>query len=308
MRGWIHMQRDHTIDILKTLAIFGVIVIHTAADTLIENIGTFQWMAALFWTTLFRAAVPVFFMCSGALFFDPERELTIHRLFSKYIAKILIAMTAWRILYDCFGIGGHLYYLQILILFYAIAPVIRVFILHASTADLRYALSFWFLLGIIYPTVRHFFQIDGIYGQWAINMTYASIGYGMLGYYLKQNPISRNAGIALFLFGFILTYSATYYLSLQAGSLNTAFSEGMSLGPACMAIGIRGIIGHISTNYSFFQSTAKASLCVFFVHSFFLYRFNFTESIILRSGFNLVCSFMVYWVLSKIPFVRKWLI
>lgn len=137
----------------------------------------------------------------------------------KNIARILIALFFWAAAYKVFNLvteenlhwdsiiqackdllmfrhEGHLYYLHMMLIVYVCLPITRHFVTHAEKHNLQYALGVWFVFGIIYPTFLHFYPfqlLQGIPVQWCINMTYASIGYGLLGYYLKAyNPFSKN--------------------------------------------------------------------------------------------------------------------
>ena len=292
------MHRDSSIDLLKAMAVMGVVVIHTTAGRLTTQIGSLPWYAALLGNALCRAAVPVFLMCSGMLFFDPERELTIRRLFTRYIPRILSVLCLWSLIYRLSHTAGHLYYLQILLLFYTSVPLVRVFVRHASRKELWYALGFWFLLGILLPTVKRVFPMGGIPGQWAMNMTYAAIGYGLLGYALKRKPLKY--GVLLFSAGLVLTFGLTVYCSLRKQLLCTTFLEGMSVGPALMAAGITSALSGVSRVPRFFSCVSEHSLGIFLVHVFFLGR---VDGVLV-----FVCSYLAAVLLSKIPYAKRWLI
>ena len=159
-----------------------------------------------------------FFMCSGALLLDPNRELTLKKLYARNLLRIVLAMLVWAKAYKAYhlfvsGTLGmtsllqackqvllfdqetHFYFIHIMIIVYAFLPVTRVFVRYASKNDMIYALVLWFLLGIAYLTVRSFWpfsSLSGIPAQWLINMTYAAIGYGILGYFLRCHPIPGN--------------------------------------------------------------------------------------------------------------------
>lgn len=67
-------------DLLKALAITGVILIHVSAGGYSHPVGSFDWLSALFWGSVSRASVPIFLMVTGALMLDPRRELTLRQL------------------------------------------------------------------------------------------------------------------------------------------------------------------------------------------------------------------------------------
>ena len=70
-------KRSLAPDVLKLLACAGVVVIHLSGYGLeLFPILSFDWLSSAFWDSLARFAVPVFFMCTGALMLPPERRLT----------------------------------------------------------------------------------------------------------------------------------------------------------------------------------------------------------------------------------------
>ena len=99
-------RRDVPVDAAKTAAIFGTLLIHaSAAGGFAGAPGAFGWTSALFWNCLLRSAVPVFFLCSGALLLPPEKEVTLQRVWTKYIPRILAALFFWAAAYA--GGGGY---------------------------------------------------------------------------------------------------------------------------------------------------------------------------------------------------------
>lgn len=166
--------------------------------------------------------------------------------------------------------------MHILCLVYLFLSVTRSFVKNADKKELLYALALWFLLGIVYPTVKPFLPLDllsGIPAQWAMNMTYASIGYSILGHYLTCYPVSKNWSLLLLGVGAISVFGLTTSVSIKNGSLYENFLEGMSVGIALLAAGLFGLL-----------------------------------SIPVLSCVNLALSYCCYCILSKIPFVNRWLV
>ena len=93
-------RRNVPVDAAKTAAIFGTLLIHaSAAGGFAGAPGSFGWTSALFWNSLLRCAVPVFFLCSGALLLPPEKDITIRKVWTKYISRILAALFFWAAAY-----------------------------------------------------------------------------------------------------------------------------------------------------------------------------------------------------------------
>jgi len=343
------MERDRGIDALKAIAIFGVVVIHACTAGYYRPIGSFGWISTLFWGSAARASVPIFFLCSGALFLPPEKPLPLKKLYGRNILRILLAMFFWSFLYKLYHLldtdalspssafealkqillfkqDMHFYFLHILLLFYALLPVLRVFVGSASENELRYGLGIWFLLGILYPTLRPFWPfrlLSGIPAEWLMNMAYASAGYGLLGWYLKSHRLSLRAGAVSAAAGFLVTFGGTFYLSVRRAALDTGLLSGMSVGPALMAAGIFGLCQNRSSFFSrgFIRATeylSRASFCVYLVHVLFLdllaergvnaLTLTPLAAVPLLSALVLLLCCAVYAVLSKLPFVRRWLV
>ena len=338
-------KRDRSIDLLQTLAIFGVLTIHTCTLGYQHPVGSFSWLSTVFWGSVVRASVPIFLMCSGALLLHPDHALPLKKLYGKNILRLLAAMLVWAMAYQCYHLAMdhaftaanlwqslkevllfkqefHFYYLHIMLLVYVFLPVTRSFVQHADRRMLQYFLILWFALGILYPTLRPFWPfslLGGIPAQWLMNMTYAAIGYGVLGYYLKRYPFCFGAGLGLFAGGFLFVFGATWIMSLRAGTLYAEFLEGMSVGVAAMAAGLfsMAVQGRTPCPRACAQ-LSRASFCIFLVHMFFLYTFNELGATVLIGPClltiptsvlcNLALSFLVYLILSRIPVIKKYLV
>lgn len=294
-----------------------------------------------------RPAVPLFLMASGALLLPPERELTIRKLYARNTARLAAALFFWAACYKLvfLALAGsltpwdleaaaknlllfrheeHLYYLHIMLLVYAFLPVTRLLAGQGDRRLLGYALGLWFLLGILYPTVRTlwpFTLLGGIPVQWRLNMTYASIGYTLLGYALARRRPRRSLCLLALLAGFALTFGGTWAASAAAGRLEEHFLEGMGTGVFLEALGIWGLCQTASLPdwaRRAAEGLSRASFCVFLTHVFFLQFFArhglraaegpVLFTVPLLSALVLACGLGAYGILSRIPGVRRWLI
>lgn len=297
--------RDRTIDLVKSAAIWNVVLSHVAAAPFSGGtVGTGQWLSALFWASLTHSSVSLFLMASGALLLPPERELTVRKIYTRYIPRALTALFFWAACYKLvflalrgsltpwdleaaaknlllFRHEEHLYYLHIMLLVYAFLPLTRLIAARADQRLLEYVLVLWFALGIVYPTVRTlwpFTLLGGIPAQWRMNMTYTSIGYTLLGYYLAAyHPCPRRSVSALVLLaGFLLAFGGTWAASAAVGKPDSHFLEGMGVGMFLVALGEWGLCRTISLPEWAGQLTVRfsnASFCVYLTHVFFLQAF-----------------------------------
>lgn len=344
-------KRDVAVDLIKTIAIIGVIIIHISTGANANPIGSLGWLTGNFFGSITRASVPLFLMCSGTLFLNAEKELPLKKLYFKNILRLIIAMVFWATAYKVYHLlrsGNlsvqnlwsdfknvlffnqefHLYYIHIMLLIYVLLPVVRVITKNADKKTLEYALIVWFILAVVFPTFSGFWPLNMLSGipiQWRINLAYGSIGYCILGHYLKKYPLRTSVSVISAAVGLAITYGGTVFMSVKDEAYCTIFLQGMSVGVCFLAIGIYGICVKIApmmgkvmaffTNY-----TSKASFCIYLVHMFILYEFgNFKFNIssmeipeIISIPLVTVCCFIlstfVYFVLSHIPVVKKWLV
>lgn len=341
-------RRSRGLDVLRALAIGMVVTIHVSSAGLSGAVGTPDWWGALFWGSVARPAVPLFFLCSGALMMD--RDIPLRRLLSHNVLRIVLAMFAWAYVYQVYELltgGGvtlaglweaakrtllfqhafHFYYLHILLLVYAFLPVARVFLRHASRREIEYLLAFWFVTGILFPLIQHFwpFSLVPPIGIWyRMNMSYAAIGYGVLGCYLRRYGSGASPGwyALAWAAGLALTFGGTAVSSLQAGTLSEIFLEGMSPGPMLMALGLFGLAANRehwplpverATN-----RLARAAFCVYLVHILALQGVNWLGldqagspcglTIPVTALAVLALSWLCWEILRHIPLVKTYLI
>lgn len=299
-------KRNIPVDAVKTVAIFGTLLIHaSAAGGFAGEVGSFGWMSALFWNCLVRCAVPLFFMCSGALLLPPEKEVTVSAVWKRYVPRMLVALLFWAGAYSAvsllkvklttgvleltalraavknvlmFNHKNHLYYLHIILLVYAVLPVTRLFAAKADKALTRYALGVWFVLGSVYPVLRFYEplkSVAGIPAQYPINLTWGALGFCLLGYVLQREAkhYRPRTFVWVYLLGTVLTVVPTLFQSVKGGALSSIYIQGSAPGVVVQAAGIFGFcvsLLHQKESCLVLETVSKASFCIYLVHLFFL--------------------------------------
>lgn len=338
-------------DLLKTIAIWDVVLSHVAAPAFTAGpVGSLPWLIALFWASISHVSVSLFLMASGQLLLAPERDLTLRKLYTRSIPRLLLALLFWAgcyqvfnmVLWDCLTwpniIAGlkalvlfrheeHLYYLHIMLLVYALLPCTRLLARHGDKKLLAYLLGLWFLLGIVYPTVRTFWPftlITGIPTQWRLNMTYASVGYTLLGFFLARHvpkPDRRWPWVLCLTAGVGLTFGGAWFQSAAAGALDTHFLEGMGVSVCLTAVGVWGLCRTVRLSpraARFVTYISRASFCIFLTHVFFLKLLAarglnalagpVVLTVPLLTALIITLSCLVYALLSRVPIVSRWLL
>lgn len=138
-------ERLYWLDALKAMAAFGVVMTHIASINWQASVPpSFDWFTASVYEIATRFAVPVFFMASGAFLLNPNKVITInkiykrlvpHALFATITASVLFVLlesyysgwTGWRsFLHRTIDGPYFIWYMWVLIGLYALTPILRV--------------------------------------------------------------------------------------------------------------------------------------------------------------------------------------
>lgn len=246
----LQKKRRTELDILRMLATIAVIATHlcgTAAKTL--DVSTSLWAminsirAAVTWD------VPAFVMISGCLFLRPQKEITIHDIYGKYIKHIAICFIFWSAVFQVFYylfadsglnwkgiiseflIGPYpFWYLYMLVGLYMIVPFLRKF-----TDDKRLlqyfivlfiAFSFFTNYATAIPVIGNI--IDTILGKALFHFALGFTGYYILGYYISQYGVSLKWEIIIYILGAVgvlVSCVGTTVQSRVQGEYNEWFSK-----------------------------------------------------------------------------------
>lgn len=208
--------RQSYLDVLKTVSVFFVVVVHVSAINFSKiDVFSSDWMACNIYDSIAHFAAPVLFMVSGAIFLNPDKTVTIQRLFKRNIPHVIIAFAFWSALYSLVSsylqyrtISGesihsffagfvegpyHLWFCYAIVFCYIATPILRQ-ILRDEIIE-KYMLKVLLLAVFIVnalkliPTFRFVFKT--IYSQGGIVLG-GYIVYFILGHYLNDRKTERN--------------------------------------------------------------------------------------------------------------------
>ena len=233
-------KRDVNFDLLRIIACIAVVIIHVNSKYLLNSSINTEFYILEFYTSFVRSAVLLFIMISGAYLLDPKKELTLKKLYSKYVPRIIISLVLFNSLYIAYyyffvnnstNILGYIklcllrtirgdvsgiqfWYLYIALFLYIITPALRIFTKNATKEEYRYILIIGFIFTIFYPTlVKYsiFKQID-FHNYYAYQMgavySFGYTFYYILGYYIKKYVnISKKYSLFIFAVGLVLTFT-----------------------------------------------------------------------------------------------------
>ena len=208
-------KRNNGLDLLRVLACYLVIQVHTGEFYYIGTGGTVLTGDSPFWVgilnSICRISVPLFVMISGYLLLPVKEDMS--TFFKKRFTRVAIPFIVWCVLYAIywalkgqtgwsqaginilhipvnFGVEvGHLWYIYMLIGLYLFAPIISPWIAVATRNNMKFYLAIW-AITLCVPYIHLVFP--QILGECYWNQTpllyYFSgfLGYLILGAYIKK--------------------------------------------------------------------------------------------------------------------------
>jgi len=239
-------KREYYLDLLRILCCFSVVIIHVAAIYFYDcDIKDSNWNISVFFDAIVRFAVPVFFMISGALFLK-KKDLSIKKLYTKNILKILIILAIWLPVY---GVVSYMYVynhsvLSLAILkdiiiglldyqfqFWFLVPLISIYMcmpfLQKIAEDkkiLKYFLILFAIFQIVIPSLSPIPELGGYKYKalmfFAPRLVLGYYGYFLLGHYLnimEITPKKENIIYTLGIISIIIAIVGTIWISNNAG-------------------------------------------------------------------------------------------
>ena len=223
-------QRDIWPDILRIVAVFAVVVLHTGVEHFYRiDTRTATWQICNLCESLGRFCVPVFIMVSGHFLLDPDREYTLKKLYGVKILRLATAYLFWSVFYvltdywfalkyghdvklTCSvffreAVAGkyHLWFLPMMAGLYMVTPVLRHIVRSETVTVYFLALSLVFvfavntldLIPVFHDTVTP--EIERLDFKLAAGFS----GYYVLGFWLARHELKPAARKGVYLAGIL---------------------------------------------------------------------------------------------------------
>ena len=236
-------ERETELDLLRIISLFYVICIHVNARLAGQfQLFGFGWIGTKLWYMTW--CVPAFIMISGRFFLDPDRNITIQKIYQKYLKRIVIAFLFWTFVYEVFdsltgrielNIFGHItnaltgnssshfWFLYTIAGLYIITPFLR------TIATSKKLCEYFFVLFLAFQTVHCFLipipvvgeLINIILGKASFYFVLGYTAYFLFGYYAKTYYFSKNKESLIYILGiasFIVSFIGNIYILLNGGS------------------------------------------------------------------------------------------
>ncbi len=225
----------------------------------------------------------------------------------------------------------HLWFLYMILGLYLATPILRAFCRGAGRSDYHWFFLLCFLFASVLPVAFQLWPnatavLRVWYERLDIQLVMGYVGYYVAGYYLKNYTIGRLTEAVIYVLGVlgaIVTVWGTAVLSGRAGGLVDTlygyFSPNVCAFSVAVVVLFRYVLG-VSEERSRRQrlgGVAQISFGIYLVHDLFIMilrslgittlSFAPVASVPVLTAVVFLCSFAVAWLLSKIPFVGRWL-
>ena len=340
-------ERTFYFDLLRLIAILGVIIIHESAECWYDlDVNSTAWAVTNVYHSQGRWAVPVFVMISGALFLDPLRRVDTKKLYSKNILRMVTAFLFWSLLYAAFSsredfsvkafavrfIGGHyhLWFLYMIVGLYIVVPILRC--VTRSEKATEYYLAVALVFTFIIPRLMKLPVLSGYQGAYekmSFFLTLGYTGYFVAGYYLSVKELNKKQRAVLYILGIVGQIAGivlTWSDSVRLGHASDTYNGYLTLAVLAQSVAVFVLGKYALSRIRLSERGEKLVLAlsrdcfgVYLVHPFFITEASkyLVGDLLLRSPLLwipvtslgvAVVSLAVSALLNRIPLVKKYIV
>lgn len=215
-------QRNISLDIVRIVAIFAVIMLHSSADFVaFYPKSSNEFIIGNIFNAVSRIGVPLFLMISGALFLDERREMTLKIAFSKYVKNLAVITIIWAIFYSAIYhivfpllskqvidikefFGGilfghrHMWYLFMIIGLYIITPFLKKFVNKENKCLVLSYIAVSFCINFFEPIIKaindlgfHISFVNNWIDRFRLDFFSGYVTYFLVGWYIVHIGINQ---------------------------------------------------------------------------------------------------------------------
>ena len=288
-------------DVLRVIACFSVIMIHSSARYVVKDIGSFNFWVGNIFDGLARIGVPLFIMISGALMLDKNYQFSTQKII-KHIIRMIVFFVFWSALYCIFNIVGsiiiehesiditkiivslikghyHLWFVYLIIGLYLIVPLLRLWVNDTNKKYVEYFIILSIIFTYIIPQIisigsnysNLFEHINDIIER-KLSLKYVGgfTTYFILGWYINNYELNNKRIIYILgLFGVLITIMGTYILSNTTGKALQMYGNlyiNVLFQTVAVFVIIKDKFKNMHTN-NIINSISKYSLGIYAIHA-----------------------------------------
>jgi surface polysaccharide O-acyltransferase-like enzyme len=331
---------------LRAVAAVSIVFMHAIVSTLKDATPAVDDLVAravgqAVMIPLTRWAVPVFFMITGALLLDPEKDVGPDRI-RRYVWRMVVVLLTFGLAFNVSelmvqdGVGlpealgqglgllvsgyswDHMWYVYALIGVYLFVPALRAFVRAASRETYLLTLGAIYALCFVVPTLNSLLSLDlatlhvpeGVY----------PVGYVLLGYYAHKNlRLDWRIGLA----GGACCAAATAigaWAELAETSAEYAFfPQGALVAPFALAVflAFRRLLDHVPVSeHPAARTLDRLGFGLYVIHPVFVHAFvALVPTTFAPLWLYVLCCFLVSlalglaatWAVERVPWLGRYL-
>jgi surface polysaccharide O-acyltransferase-like enzyme len=288
------------LNVLRVTGITGVLITHVFMTTCGSWAPVLQKGELYFCTVLrnlWHWCVPVLVMISGVLFLNPEREIPVSKLFSRYVLKMVLSLVFLAVPAEIalqFVDSGyqfsplqiktgilniiqgktqtHFWFLYLIIGLYLITPLLRMFTKNTAKKEYEYLLVILFIFTSVIATIKKVMFVD-----FGFNIPISSVYvlYFLLGFYIHRYNVTLPFKVPVAVIVCFVLYTAL--TSLNKNMVNPLLdnilitSDKDSPVIVLTAVAVFIAVRTKFADFWYFDRLAPLCFVIFLVHPFFIY-------------------------------------
>ena len=252
MSGHMNPKRILSLDALRIVAAFSIVMQHVGGQLLPMSFPSAEWEIRNLYIAVAQWGVPVFFMISGALFLSSDKPLEVRRLFGKNLLRVIYAFFFWAVIYtvvtEGFGQGlkiafisvlkgpPHFWFLRMILGVYLVLPVLKG--IATQERKFSYLVGLAIITTFVIPSIFSHLTLFNPLRAEVLADCYDGFGlpslyfitYFMIGHWLYTHEISsrmRNLIYLLAALSIVGGILGTRWLSYRLGYSNGFFYDDM---------------------------------------------------------------------------------
>lgn len=286
------------LDVARIIATIAVVLVHIASlkpNWTIYDFDSPEWKIFCSYALITKWAAPLFCLISGALFLDPDKNVTAKKLYTKNIPRILVGLIVWSTfhilsLVHIFDMelttaafikkvaAGHYHqwYLYMIIGFYILVPVLRK--ITADKKSTQYLLAIAIAINFVIPFLQLHQKLD-----WTVSITDQMfmelpgyLAYFLVGYYIHKYDFSKITKAFIYIGGvasFFIAITQTIAKSIENNAFFKPYTNYYSVTVLIQTIFMFVLIKDICSKINFKPRCEKA-LAVLSKDTFGIYQMH----------------------------------
>ena len=242
------------------------------------------WKVCVFYDSISRMSVPLFFMLSGYFLFSKKESLIdfYKKRFSRVLIPFLMLLVIYFKIAECSfrdfllltlsgGVCYHLWFVYSISGIYLIIPFFRpLFESQEGLRLIKFYVFIWFVSAVTYPTIQRIYHFEiNIFNTFNFNYFFGYLGYFLWGGLLKRyyvNRITRWISLVIYIGSSFLIYELTVYYSGILSQPSEAFFIYLSPLVCAQSVCLFIVLKDLSIKSMHIEYIAKYTYWIYLIH------------------------------------------